>query len=183
MKLSEMTGEQKSWWIAEHLQPLSTLPSIQDYIETWGTARSKKYWHPSYDGTQWEAKDMVNDPAMTVMLLESETNGDLGDGYLFLLTVACEWKRTRDIKIAVADTFMLANGWKEDDYAWPVIKDEIERLEAENAKLRQALKESIIRIKDLFNRHEYHTYLSSSDADRDLALILAGAEAALREEK
>lgn len=72
-----MTDDELSRWIAEKLEPLSTLPNDDDcdmadmesfptdcWLASWRLSQVTGFHVPS-----WQPRDMVNDPAMTVMLL------------------------------------------------------------------------------------------------------------------
>lgn len=63
MTLLHVSDEQLSRMIAEHLEPMPEGVSIAEY-----GVHGKGCWRKSYNG-QWETRDMVNDPAMTVTLL------------------------------------------------------------------------------------------------------------------
>ncbi len=54
------------------------------------------------------------------------------------------------------------------------------RLIASAPDLLEACKESIIRLTDLFNRHERPTYLHPSNANSDLELLLATCRNAIQ---
>lgn len=82
MKVSELTDEQLSGFIAKKLEPFAKLPKPTDaefdlYLanncQRW--LKEFKCWEMRFvfeDGDKggWQPRDMVNDPAMTVMLLE-----------------------------------------------------------------------------------------------------------------
>ena len=123
MKLSEMTHEQKSRWIAEKLEPMPSKAA------TGGRFSRTEYWVGTEDG-HWQPRDMINDPAMTVILLkellrcrdheciisqdEIEMSWRLaaGDtGHSFMVSLI---KNT--LEQGVADSFMKANGFEEEEY-------------------------------------------------------------------
>ena len=113
MKLHDLTGEQKSRWIAEKLEPIAVL--------------SKKRPRPAFlaDSTlgcwrgsnehEWQPRDMLHDPAMTDLLWKEILRAyDLLSAVEMLRQVASNIDDDPEVwNIAVADAFMLANGYIE----------------------------------------------------------------------
>ncbi len=95
MTLQELTDRDLSKWIAEKLEP-----------------------NPGdYDDADWQARDMVNDPAMTLMLLEKlmasqfSTNLLLKNHRAVIETFELGRATYSSLPRAVAEAFALANGW------------------------------------------------------------------------
>ena len=131
--MTDFSDEQLSRWIAEKLEPLSTLPNEDDCDHADMEAFPTEYWLASYRMSRvtcmhvpsWEPRDMVNDPAMTVMLLEKMPEPSLwlesnpGDA-VKIWGCSADMSTNLDngwsdrIGRAVAESFALAHGWTEE---------------------------------------------------------------------
>ena len=155
MTLATMTAAEKSRWIAEKLEPepdyrpviTSTISGIQNSTDrpaqtlVWKNSTDRPAqtlaWRyvfrmeslPSReDHGEWQPRDMVNDPAMTMMLhthllkagfhavtwpqedyaKTGRVKCTVADGFGMLIRTAGTWQE------AVVDAFMLASGFKEE---------------------------------------------------------------------
>lgn len=124
MKLSELTDEQISQWIAEKLEPKPAIGISYSKM----AAEGRLWWYGEQNGyIKCWPRDMVSDPAMTVMLLEKLLKSGFND--VQHTTTLTYWKNvakwecdegaakraltTQSLGRAVAEAFMLANGWTE----------------------------------------------------------------------
>jgi len=121
----ELTDAELSRWIAERLEPSCQAPSS-------AVTSRPAYWlvemNPSRmtsaalnSGAQyeWQPRDLVHDPAMTVMLLEKMKSTEkiviCGDGHWYITRYEHEdfySANSECLGRAVAEAFALANGWK-----------------------------------------------------------------------
>lgn len=124
MTIAEVSDADLSRWIASRFEP--TLMICEHYVSLWGPHKGTKYFNTAFDvaddgdtliNLRWEPRDMVNDPAMTVMLLEKMTLA-----HLMFLRSTNMWRCCADgreqhfvhsekLGRAVAEAFALANGW------------------------------------------------------------------------
>ena len=125
--INDLTDGQLSRWIAEKLEPLESLPKENVSPSPLG------FWHRprvftghTFDHS-WQPRDMVNDPAMTVMLLANRKfvslnqieDCDEGPWEACFCkhaqhSIACEAFATvmaDTMQRAVAEAFALANGF------------------------------------------------------------------------
>lgn len=120
----KLSDEECSRWIAEKLEPKPVNTSVPEQPSPLGFWRSV-YHHDTYRGsTDWQPRDMVNDPAMTVMLMEKlGSTGDIqiigmGEHWQFRhLGPAPEMEEiivdAYPLGRAVCEAFMLASGYKD----------------------------------------------------------------------
>lgn len=136
MKLSEMTNEAKSRWIAEKLEPEPTFDKRQMQSEIW-ISDGNCWWRPmadaihDYDMSGPYPNNFLTDPACTVMLIENMASGTLfqsrldidkaddGKGkvyYCITVRVDDEYEIVENEKLgeAVADAWMLSMGYPEE---------------------------------------------------------------------
>ncbi len=126
MNIQELSDEKLSRWIAEKIEP-------KPEGEPWTVPLDSplRVWHASIasaicDGRQpayWKLRDMVSDPAMTVMLMEKLLSvqrldiwthfagGDVHINTLNPLIHGC----SKTLGRSVAMTFALANGWTDEE--------------------------------------------------------------------
>ena len=124
MKLSEMTPEQKSRWIAEKLEPSITLPEHRGTGYHGPSPNNAWHWRSLIQ--MWRPRDMT-EPAMTMMLIKellrsldyeciiSQDEIEMGwmsvnkSGHSFMVSLI-----NNTLEQGVADAFMLANGFEEE---------------------------------------------------------------------
>lgn len=135
MKLSELSPQQKSRWIAEMLEPKPTCESdsrndycsceLPDWVDDddgvdYYTSEGNLWIFAYLGGGQWKQcpRDFVDDPAMTVLLMEQMAQ-PRSYGFMFKAVMECiygfDTARPDDPRLqrAVVDAFMLWKGWKE----------------------------------------------------------------------
>lgn len=120
--ISEISDEDLNIWIATQLEPLSSLPNADECDKQDMDNFPTECWIASFRMSRialmhvpsWEPRDMVNDPAMTVMLLEKLASGD------FVRSRSLERIREAMARVvwdkisvgrAVAQAFALSLGW------------------------------------------------------------------------
>ena len=135
MKLSAMTQQEKSRWICEKLEPLSELPNPEycDYSDM--EHFDAKCWIPSYAVSpitllhvpEWQPRDMT-EPAMTLMLIKELLRGLDYECVISQDEIEMSWRTSvnntghsfmvslikNTLEQAVAEAFMIANGFKEE---------------------------------------------------------------------
>lgn len=128
MNISEVSGVRLSEWIAERLEPVASLPEPSEAAVIDDSYPSPlNCWYSvclfeEADIPRWQHRDMVNDSAMTVMLMEELIK--LGRRLHFSEKGLCvfqgePWDKTAPLGTdfhgplgrAVADAFAVANGW------------------------------------------------------------------------
>ena len=127
MKLTERSDAELSRWIAEKLEPLNSLPFHDEYsdrLERRGGCHplgAPRCWQWQPLAKQfWQPRDMVNDPSMTVMLLEkllvldtvSITKAPNGPCYMIASEKPQEVKPS--LGRAIAEAYALAHGFTEE---------------------------------------------------------------------
>ena len=114
-----LSDEALSRWLAEKLEPL------QSVVREKNRHRSLLgVWTPINGSTDWQPRDMVGDPQMTLMLMEKMINqcqvrawkhiGKHGDTHVDLMFSPPRHGCAKTLGRAVAEAFALANGYHED---------------------------------------------------------------------
>jgi hypothetical protein len=126
----EISDESLSRWIAEKLEPMpNDTPDEVAVLDEWPLSNGKNWQLVSSYGEgdvlHWEPRNMVTDPAMTVMLLEkmgtAELEPDLSyeNGCWHVYTLRdvgpqfVDFSRKLKIGRAVAEAWAIANGFQE----------------------------------------------------------------------
>ena len=143
MTISELTDEQLSRWIAKKLEPCpakDAIPAGSTYNVSkpsrWllvGVSSTGAWWCHfdidfGYSIGDWQPRDIVNDPAMTVMLLEKlsryyvELSGRFINGTMHYICNK-HLNPTLVLGRAVAEAFTLCQGFK-GEITWPEEPDD-----------------------------------------------------------
>lgn len=135
MKVSEATDSELSLFIAEKLEPLVKIGDPKEYALAYGVAKGTPCWRTMRTGIvadleddtfHWWQRDMVTDPAMTVMLLEKMTESKWGWELVLSSKIVCIQHRGgrthsadnldgQSLGRVIASAWALANGWPERD--------------------------------------------------------------------
>jgi len=124
MKLSEMSDESCSRWIAEHIEPKPE--EVTGDWECWGgdfhgeflwsPARS---WYLGYDGVIRHG-DFVNDSVLWSMLMRQLLDADINLTFTHRTLIAAHREHgperfigRKEIGRCICEAWMLANGWTE----------------------------------------------------------------------
>ena len=130
MTISALSDLELSRWIAEKIEPSETLPHVYAKLSPLAVWECRRQFTGHTFQFEWQPRDMVNDPAMTMLLQKILiARRDLGfHGAMTLVfdsyTITGTWmqiaKRTgkefadvEDLGRAWAEAFALANGWEE----------------------------------------------------------------------
>ena len=125
MTLNTVKDQELSLWIAEKLEPAPAWTPLRKSREYLGTFYSDgKCWQRRFDGEQGqrpqEPRDMVNDPACTVMLMEKllchhgvKLDRGVDPDYCLSWFDGQKWSEVdgESLGRAIAEAFALAHGW------------------------------------------------------------------------
>lgn len=111
MKLSEMSNEEKSRWIAEKLEPTPAFLLVYEDPTSYRYSSGRMWaWSNTEDiAPSWQPRDFITDPAMTLMLLEKLMNDKRRDCFAQGLRSFVRYHA--ELGQLVADCWMLSMGF------------------------------------------------------------------------